>query len=318
MSKSSEEYSEREMAWRSLPSGMKKRITDARDYSTIIDGRTYDRNGEDITYLVQLEEQTKPITERQQWARRIHSDMSVHSDENGGFVLAFFETLRTNAERFHSLTQPDLARLMFIGTFTAWETGRLQSGKYFISRSELAEILGMSRSRFSEFYGRLLDEGILREDAATGELFMNPTVFYRGELTAHPCDLTDYRHSRVFRKTVRELYSAYRGRKLNQLAILYSILPYLNFHTNIVCHNPDESDPKLLRPMSNIELAELLGYANPQKLTTALRSVQLDGKPVFTMANNPRNWREKRIVVNPRVVYAGNGDELKWLMVLFN
>ncbi|MFP5111598.1 hypothetical protein ACSU64_04340 [Bacillaceae bacterium C204] len=45
-----------------------------------------------------------------------------------------------------------------------------------------------------------------------------------------------------------------------QLAgLLYAILPYFHYKTFLLCTNPNEEDDKALDPMSESELAELLG-----------------------------------------------------------
>src|SRR5690606_11857869 len=113
-------------------------------------------------------------------------EISQHEVENGGFIFAFFKQARMFEERFPTLTKQDTARLMFIGTFIAWETNRLQSdnGKKHYVKKDLEELLEMSTKRFNEFYRRLENENIIHEEE-TGELFIDPSVFYRGELKNH-------------------------------------------------------------------------------------------------------------------------------------
>jgi hypothetical protein len=304
---------EMEKAWGQINPAVRSKVSDIQQ-----NGRVLDMDGNDVTHLVRIEPNVQPATPKQAWALKSNDDMAIHAEENGGFVLAMFNAKQTHDHRFASLTQPDLARLMFIGTYVAWDTGRLQSGKHVIRKKDLQELLGMSRNKFSEFFKRLQNEDILTEVKETGELFVSQTVFYRGELKKYPGDLSEYDYTRVFRQTVRDLYHEYNGRKLGQLAIVYSVLPFLNFDSNVVCYNPEETDLTLLEPMPLNKLAALLGYKDPHKLSRALRGVKLGNQPVFTFAHNPRNYKEKRIVANPRVVYAGNGEELKGLMVLFN
>jgi hypothetical protein len=297
---------------------LRVRIQDVQQNAVIENGVIRDGNGNDVSHLVKLAPNVKPASPYQRQALRDKDDMAVHSDENGGFVMAMFKAKQTHDHRFVSLTQQDLARLMFIGTYVTWQTGRLQRGKHIIRKKDLQDMLVMSTKRFNEFFKKLINEDIISEVKETGEIFVNPTVFYRGDVKNHPSDIRDYDYTRVFRKTVRELYEQYNGRKLGQLAIVYSVLPFLNFDSNVVCYNPEETDLTLLRPMPVSKLAVLLGYKDPHKLTVALRGVKLGDQPVFTFAHNPRNYKEKRIVVNPRVVFAGNGEELNGLKVLFN
>lgn len=65
----------------------------------------------------------------------------------------------------------------------------------------------MTRKWFNDFFGRLENEGIIREDQETGEIFIHPTVFYRGTMRNHDYDMSDVKHTRLFRKTIRDLYA---------------------------------------------------------------------------------------------------------------
>src|SRR5699024_3817024 len=141
-------------------------------------------------------------------------------------------------ERFPSLSKQDMARLMYLGTFVQWGTNRLQTdnGKKHCVKKDIEELVGMSRKRFNEFYRKLEKEGII-EEKETGEIIMNQSVFYRGELSNNEYDVQDLDYTQLFRKTVRKLYAEFQGRRLAQLANIYAVLPFLNLHYNIVCHN---------------------------------------------------------------------------------
>jgi len=243
--------------------------------------------------------------------------LGSHEEENGGFVFAFFQQSRTIIERFPSLNNADIARLMYLGTYIAWNTGRLQydNGKV-INREGFEKLTGLSRKRARELFSRYCQEGIISE--SEGALFMNPTVFFRGNIKSIQSHTADLQHTRMFKKTVRDLYDLSNGRTVGQLALVYSVLPFLNFETNIVCHNPDETDSERLQPMNIESLAELLGYANAAKLKMTMNRVKIDGKVVFGFFENTNDRRQKGITVNPRVVFGGNGEQLQAIRTQFN
>ncbi|WP_085508809.1 replication/maintenance protein RepL [Thalassobacillus devorans] len=301
------------MKWEDLGPKTKANALRAKENHVTIDGKIYNEFGQEVEFV-----ETRIVqTEKQRRRYEDKTKMDIHSDENGKFVLALFAQTTTMEDRFPSLTKQDLARLMYVGTFVAWGTNRLQSGKHIIRKRDLQNKIGISPKRFREFYKRLMDEGIIKENNETGEIFVNPMVFYRGDIKAHDYDVSDYEHIRVFRKTVRELYETYNGRSVGKLAIIYSVLPFLNFSTNIISYNPDETDPSLIRPMSVKKLAALLGYKEERRLSSELNSVWLDGKPVFTYVINPHDRRERRVVVNPSVVYGGGGKDLDAIKAQF-
>lgn len=312
---------EEQRKWQALPQESRQAIIKRKQNLTIIDGVTYDVDGNNVTHLFEI----VPVHSQASAGNRARAleaidALTEHESENGGFVFAFFRQARTIVERFPSLSQADTARLLFIGTFVAWETGRLQFGNTGkpINRKKLQELTGMSRPRFSEFYKRLECEGIITEDAATKDLFMNPSVIYRGNVKEIRAEVADLEYTRVFRSTVRRLYEEFGGKQLKQLGLIYSVLPFINTQTNIVAFNPEEKDSERVRPMNVRTLAMALEYGDPHKLKTALNAVKLDGKPVFLFADDPYDRREKRIVVNPRVVFGGNGAALEAIKVLFN
>lgn len=257
-------------------------------------------------------------TDQQIRGLQAKEEIAAHEIENGGFVFALFGGCMALSDRFPSLTQSDLARVMFVGTYTGY-SGRLQydNGRP-INRKELERLLNMSRARFSEFFRKLNDEEIVRVDEEHGDIYVNPSVFYRGVLKESGYNLDDYRHTRMFRNTVRQLYETYGGRAVKQLALVYAVLPFVSFSTNVVCFNPEETDEDRLKPMDLDRLAALLSYQDTQKLRRALESLKLDGKPVFYLPHNIHDKRKRRIIVNPRVVFAGSAESLAAIKVLFN
>lgn len=304
-------------SWKSLHPKVKRGIYAAQKNLTVVDGQAFNADGKDITHMVEIVPKT---TDTQVRSLKAVDELSEHEIENGGFVFAFFKQSRTIVERFPTLTQQDIARLMFIGTYVAWQTGRLQTdnGKAIIDRYKLEELVEMSRKRFNELFKRYEAEDILREDKETGEIFVNPSVFYRGSMKEIGFDISHLQYTRLFRTTVRELYAQFKGRTLGQLALIYSVLPFLNFEYNVVCYNPEEKNVDLVRTMNLDKLATLLEYEDAYKLKRALNVIKVNGKPVFGFWENPNDRRKLKITVNPSVIYGGNGESLGVLKLQFS
>lgn len=298
------------------PNTRRKAIAQKANF-TVVDGVPYDREthesleGRFVAELipVRTEAQVKVIESKQ--------ILGDHEKENGGFVFTFFKQSRMISERFPTLNNSDIARLMYLGTYIAWNTGRIQydNGRV-IDREGFEKLMGLSTKRSRELFKRYVEAEILteRDDC----IFMNPTVFYRGNVKTISHAVSDMQYTRLFKKTVRDLYEKTNGKTVGQLALVYSVMPFLNFETNIICYNPDETDMDRIRPMGLEKLAILLEYANAGKLKAALNRVQIDGQVVFNFFENPRDRREKRITVNPRTIFAGTGEQLAAIMVQFN
>lgn len=308
---------EEQKTWQKLPMKTKLGVHALMDNVIFQKGEAYDtRTGEKVSHMVDVGLKT---TDKQ--IRRLQEidELSSHQIENGGFIFAFFKQSSTLKERFPTLTKQDTARLMYIATFISWETNRLQAdnGKKYFTKKDIEGLVGMSPKRFNQLFRRLEKEGILHRKE-TGEIFVNPKVFYRGEIRNHEYEITDLQYTRLFKQTVRDLYVQFDGRSLGQLANIYAVLPFLNFDTNIICYNPGETIEDFIKPVAIKELAEILDYDCQTKLKAALNKIKVDNKPVFGFFENPHDRRQLRIVVNPKVVFAGNGESLKAITALFN
>ncbi|APT45793.1 hypothetical protein [Bacillus safensis] len=300
--------------WMSLPAGVKKDIFGIKAEATIKDGQILNKHGKDVSHLVEVVTKT---SDKQVRNLKIKDDLTAHESENGGFVTAFYKDAVTMEESFPKLNQSDLARLMLIGTYTGWGDGQLKydNGKP-INKSGLNKLVGMSAGKFRDFYRKLDDENIIREE--NGVIYMNPCVFYRGAHSDIRQLTKEMQHTRMFRATVRNLCKAYNGRSVKQLAIIYSILPFVNFKFNIVSFNPSESNEDLVKPIPLDKLAALLGYKDQGQFKNTLNKIKYEDKPVFGFFEISGDRRKRKTVVNPRVIYAGKGDSLAAIKALFN
>jgi hypothetical protein len=305
---------EEQRLWKGLTLKQKRGFYGMIQEGTVVDGKFYDKHGNDQSHRVQLGINT---TQNQFNGVIMRSEFEKFEKEQGGFVFAMFDSLTTMDGRFPDLSQSDLARLMFIGTYTAWADGQLIFDNGVpIQRKHLEKLLGMSRNKVVEFYERLVECEIIVEDEA-GDLHMNPTVFYRGYLSEHKYDISDLAYTRLFRKTVRELYEAYNGRTIKQLAVLYAVLPFVNFSYNVVCYNPTEPNQDLLKPITVAKLAALLGYKRTEDLVKIMDKIKYEDKRVFAYFGTESSKGKRGMLINPRAVYAGKPETLKTAMQIF-
>jgi hypothetical protein len=302
-----------QQVWKSLPFKQKSGIMAMKENLRVIDGRMYTENGTDVTHMLEI---NLKVTEGQYEGLNVVENVAKHEEANGGFVFAFFNACKTMEEQFPTLSQSDLARVMFIGTFAAWKTGQLKHDNgVAINKKSLGELLEMPRTKFSTFYKSIVDCELIAEQGK--DIFINPTYFYRGEKDKVKHITKDLQYTRLFRQTVRDLYTMYNGRTIKQLALIYSVLPFVNFNYNIIAYNPEEQDSDNVRPIPLEKLAALLGYKDSSKLKAALNKLKYNEKSVFGFFETDGDRRQKKIVINPRVVYAGNGKSLDTIRVLF-
>lgn len=317
MAKQIRDYEQEQQAWKGLNQEVKRKTIEMTQNFAVIDGKAYDtETGEDITGKIHVE---PVITSKKAEGIHVRGNLRDHQKENGGYVFVFFNAMQAVGDRLPSLTQSDLARVMYIGTYISYNEG--EAGHCYlrhdngvqINKKALGELLGMSRNRYAEFYRKIVDEHVIAESPEG--LAVNPTMFYRGGNVDYYKG--DYQYTRLFRKTARELYGQFSGRSIKKLGVVYSILPYVNFNTNIICDNPQQVQDDKLQALKIKELAVKLRYEDDKYLARTMREIKYNGAPVFKFVDDGKDRRSAYIIVNPDVVYAGNGKSLAGIKVLF-
>lgn|GEM_PF-1850474 len=247
--------------------------------------------------------------------------LGQHEAENGQFVFAFFTLSKNIKDTFPNLKKADIARLMYLGTLVEWETGILKygygKGIETITYKNFHEVVKLSKNRAYPLLNQLLESKVLNKNIHN-ELIMNKELFYRGRKENFPMTIKDKKFTRLFRKTVQRLFTNASSQQMNSIAIIYMILPFLNLYTNIISHNPDEIDINKINPMTLGQLADMLGYKDYRKLKTTLNSVKIGESYVFGFFYTENDKRTMKIVVNPKVVFAGDGEQLGLLNTLFS
>lgn len=119
---------------------------------------------------------------------------------------------------------------------------------------------------------------------------------------------------RIMEQGIQELYNKAKATEHKKLALLIEILPYINFHHNVLCHNSEESDITKIQAITLYELSKMFNI-NQTRLKNDLFKIRVNDEiaiGLFTKADG------MHIYVNPRVYYKGNNiDDLKALMNMF-
>lgn len=300
-----------------------------RDLRKDLEGRTlgyaggyvYDAETGELLPNVNIDIVTHINDSHRQHAKRVDK-LAEHNDRNGGFIFAFFKDVTDIRERFPSLTSTDIARLLLLGLYTSYDGGllRYDNGRV-IDKKELRKIVGVSRNVFNAFYNRVRDEGILVEDVEYGNkrLYVNNTVFLRGQIDGLPTDEhgEELRYARIYRDPLKRLAQEFGGRYIGKLAVIFLVIPFLNYQYNIITYDTEEKDVDRVSPMSLTELATELGFADPAALKREMDTLKMGKQYVFTFVENPHDRREWRVIVNPNVVYASSGKTLEALKAFF-
>ncbi|WP_196002104.1 hypothetical protein [Clostridium sp. 1001271B_151109_B4] len=123
--------------------------------------------------------------------------------------------------------------------------------------------------------------------------------------------------TRVFISGFNELYNGVTPRQHKQLATFIKVLPYLNSEFNILCENPEETDAKLVKPLSWSDLAERIGLEKKQayNLKSKLFKLRINDKKVI--AEWKDNFNITKLVINPAIFWKSNEGKISDVAKIF-
>lgn len=241
------------------------------------------------------------------WAKS-KEGLDEHSAENGGFTFLFYENTNRIESLFPTLTQEDIARMMFLGTYAEYESNVIKRDRGApLTKEEIQSLVRLSDRMFPEAFKRWLTSGILIEDVV-GRFVLSKKIFLRGKIKRSLSASEKY--TRMYHDTIRDLFERTHVRSLGKLSLIYSVLPFVNFHFNVISRNPDCKVSEEVVPMRVSELSNYVGYEpSGKRLRGAMRSLKIRNNPVFAFTEDPMDKREQLIIVNPNVIYAGTQYE---------
>lgn len=289
---------------------------------TTINGKTYDNEtgeyignrfqSEWLTPIKKISKNINPL-----YTKENKNAIEIHCEANGGFVFALFKSSLDILERFPLLSKQDVARLIYIATYTHYHTGRLQKGDgTVITTDTFYTLVRLEKRRGSDYLKRLIESKVVTV-SQYNEIMMSKEYFIRG--TTKDVEDKSINYTRLFKKTVRDLFKNASTREISHLSTIYTTLPYINLYHNVISYNPHENDVRMVRAMDTKVLADKLGYKSYNKMTAMLNKLTINNKKVFNYYTDIDDKRKKNVVVNPDVVYGGNdANQLESVKVFFN
>lgn len=101
-----------------------------------------------------------------------------------------------------------------------------------------------------------------------------------------------------------------RDLDLNEIGLLYKILPYFHYRTFYLCANPDEPDEFAIEHLTREQLAELIGH-EPETVSRLVAKLSGKGVILSTKALNSVNY-----IVHPDVMYRQESEEPEYTEVV--
>lgn len=216
------------------------------------------------------------------------------------------------------MNNKDLGYFLVLQTYVNYENMlRLTADSNLpMTRKEMQQALKINSNktlvdvlkRFKE-NNLITEEKIERYGKSYTAFFINPQYAFRKGAVGSNSDRRTDAAVKVFMDELQDVY-AQGNTKPADIGFIYKCIPYLNYDSNFLTKNPDESDYSKVEFLTQNDLAEVQGMSR-QKIVSKLSSIVYNGMYVFARVR-VGGIRDVRIKVNPFVIYrkAGMPKEL--------
>ncbi|MGR9047089.1 hypothetical protein ACQ4XT_00285 [Halobacillus faecis] len=176
-------------------------------------------------------------------------------------------------EVMHTLTSAQCGYLLVLQCFIDYDTSILKKPTHLkesMGKKDIKDVLGIvNRSTFGNFFNRCVKLGVLMQNEE-GEFFINPDLHFKGTT-----------NNRFFIKSfTTKVRGMLQVTKPEDLGKIYRMLPYVHYETNALCHNPEETNRRLIKPLARQELASLIGCV-PETLSKTVKRLTVDREYVL-------------------------------------
>lgn len=200
-----------------------------------------------------------------------------------------------------------LFRFMYLCTYMNYsnyiEFGNCKGDGKLVSKRDLKEILGLKDQQFYDTVNYLFEEEMIMEDE-DGYIKVNPMLCNKGKMKK---GASRYGVVRMFNNAIQELYRNSNKREHEKIGLLIKLLPHVNYKWNIVCSNPNESDIRLIKPLKQKEICEILEI-DKKTLASIIKITILNGQE-GAMVKVSNAFVKNAYVMNPRFMYMAKDKE---------
>ena len=223
----------------------------------------------------------------------------------GSFYFNFYNKFKITERQY-------LFRFIYLCTFMDYDN-YLANNRRLYKEDDLQNLLKLSRAEYFNTKKFLIENSLIKITKYKN-ILVNKKYCKKGDLKMEK----NIEVVRIFDKAIKELYEKSAPKEHRRLALLFEILPYINFNHNILCKNPLEDDFMKIEPLSLKELCVLIGCdpKRPSVLKKRLFNLTVDGDIVIGIFDKIIG---SCIYVNPKVYYKGELDisEFEYLIRMF-
>lgn len=237
----------------------------------------------------------------------------------GYFVFFIFEHIQ---DLSNILSDSDLVRFLYLGTYTKKDGILKFDNSNIITKENIKKILRLKDEAFRLFWNNIINNKLICEE--DNKILINLFYFYRGKEKDY-YNMTNRKFgdnfTRLYIEATRNLYENTNIRKIKKLAIIYKLLPFVNWQTNILCKNPKEINKYKIEPLTILDISNYLKYDKTHlaRFRKEIHEFKYNNNDIFMRIGKSSDINYDYIVVNPIFYYKGNNiEELNYLLTLFH
>jgi DNA-binding MarR family transcriptional regulator len=225
-----------------------------------------------------------------------------------------FANMRTIRELTDNLSNKHCGYVLMLQPYIQFETnvlitpGRTETP---LSEKEIGTALGIRDKRtYSKILAELEQDDVINTDDV-GNYVINDRYHFRKKVGKESVDIL----IKTFHTAVRELKL-----KPAEMGVLYKLLPYVHYETNLICEDPFELDPTKVRFLNASQIAEKGGISR-QKVAEVIKALDKAGaiaqvhRKLFKQLGGDK--REVLVILNPYIFYRKQGKPDALLMQIF-
>ena len=213
-----------------------------------------------------------------------------------------------------------MVRFIQLATYSTFGGKLFDKQRNRIKRSSLKNIwLLNDNAQVKRTYDMLMKCGYIYE-TEEGYLMINRDIIIKGKIDDFDRmkrQNTDITYTRLFAENFQHLYEGTYPPSRRHLAVLFKVLPFLNYKLNIFCSNPAEEDVEKIIPYTWEDLAAICGTEKSKlkAFKKNLFELNIFGSPLIGMFLTNK---KQSIHINPKVYYSGsNIEDVRYLYKLF-
>lgn len=230
-------------------------------------------------------------------------------DLYGKFYFSFYNSLPDIPKQY-------LFRFIYLCTYLKYNDTRImtkENNRYTLIKDyQLQDLLNLKKAEYHNTKNALINNNLIHIDSDK-TIHINNKIAINGKVGNTKKD-----YIRIFNESIRFIYNNSLPKEHKRLYIFIELLPYINYNLNVLCFNPEETIPELIRPLTLDDMTNILNVYkgnNKYKLQTLLLNTFVGGTK--TMMIN-KDYKKEFYIINPCVYYKGNRmEDINYLSNLF-